>query len=552
MILYVLKVSACLGLFIAFYHLVLEREKMHQFNRFYLLGCIPFSFLVPFYTMYTKAIENDTLTVSQININQSEIIEQNQFDYTNVLIGIYLIISALFLVRFLKNLFSIISLINKNSKLKINKAILVLIEDKISPHTFWNYIFVNKKEHINAEIEKELYDHELTHATQKHTLDIILIELFQIIFWINPLIILLKKAIKLNHEFIADNSVIKTYKNIPKYQYLLLNKSSWKNEYYLASNLNYVLTKKRLLMMNKQSSHRKIILKKLAIVPLLLTFVLLFSKKVSAKEYNKPLIENFKTSTDSIPNRFETGFYDKNQQTLYYIKNDEGTRYFNRFGQLVDKNGKILNNETTLSDEVIPDHIIEKVYKNGKVVSEFKRKGSPNPMVVKKGDITNIPPPPKPKSPTVKEMDITNIPPPPKPIPPAVKKGEISNIPPPPKPLELIHNNKDATFYFNDKKVSYRKIQSLIKNQKGLHLLSKEKGDKKIIKFSTKEYAQNKKKHASKKVENVIPKHIDADIYLDGKIITQEEAKKLDVDKIAKIDIRKNKKGKDRIYITSK
>ncbi|MFT5762513.1 MAG: bla regulator protein BlaR1, partial [Polaribacter sp.] len=44
MLLYLLKTTFCLVLFLGFYHLVLEKEKMHRFNRFYLLGSIVFAF----------------------------------------------------------------------------------------------------------------------------------------------------------------------------------------------------------------------------------------------------------------------------------------------------------------------------------------------------------------------------------------------------------------------------------------------------------------------------------------------------------------------------
>ncbi len=52
MITYFLKSFICLALLLVFYHLVLEREKMHQFNRFYLLGSILFSFVAPLYNIY--------------------------------------------------------------------------------------------------------------------------------------------------------------------------------------------------------------------------------------------------------------------------------------------------------------------------------------------------------------------------------------------------------------------------------------------------------------------------------------------------------------------
>ena len=57
-----------------------------------------------------------------------------------------------------------------------------MIDDRILPHTFWNYIFINKSDYEHQKIEQELFNHELTHVTQKQTLVFLIIEVFQIIF----------------------------------------------------------------------------------------------------------------------------------------------------------------------------------------------------------------------------------------------------------------------------------------------------------------------------------------------------------------------------------
>ena len=127
--------------------------------------------------------------------------------------------------------------------------------------------------------------------TQRHTFDVLLIEFLKIIFWFNPIFYILKKSIQLNHEFLADTKVITNHKNISEYQYLLLNKTAWNNEYYLASNLNYLLTKKRLLMMTKQSSRTKIVIKKLAVIPVLAgTMYFCLLKELKQKQQKKKLI----------------------------------------------------------------------------------------------------------------------------------------------------------------------------------------------------------------------------------------------------------------------
>src|SRR5690606_39609713 len=64
-----------------------------------------------------------------------------------------------------------------------------------------------RNEYENNQIDQELFVHEKAHITQKHSLDILFIEALQILFWFNPLIYLYKKAMKLNHEFLADQKV---------------------------------------------------------------------------------------------------------------------------------------------------------------------------------------------------------------------------------------------------------------------------------------------------------------------------------------------------------
>ncbi|UAM96877.1 M56 family metallopeptidase [Polaribacter litorisediminis] len=289
MIAYFLKSAGCLALLLFFYHLILEKEKMHSFNRFYLLIGVIVSLIIPFATLTVEvpAISTSEITTFEPTFTTEEtlpILVEETIDYTKYIFGVYVIISILLFFRFGRNLFKIIQKIRLHTHIKLENASLVLVDDPILPHTFWNFIFINKTDYKNGKIEEELFTHELTHVTQKHTIDVLLIEFLQAIFWINPLFIFLKKAMQLNHEFLADENVINQHKNTFHYQHILVNKAAWNNEYYLASNLNYSLTKKRLKMMTTQSSKTKIWLKKLAVIPLLAGFVFLFAERVEAQE----------------------------------------------------------------------------------------------------------------------------------------------------------------------------------------------------------------------------------------------------------------------------
>ena len=102
-----------------------------------------------------------------------------------------------------------------------------MVNEETLPHTFLNYIFVNKEEYLEKKVEEALITHELTHAKELHSLDVMVVEVLKVVFWFNPLLYWYKKAIQLNHEFIADQKVISSHGYIKEYQSLLLTKSKW-------------------------------------------------------------------------------------------------------------------------------------------------------------------------------------------------------------------------------------------------------------------------------------------------------------------------------------
>jgi N-acetylmuramoyl-L-alanine amidase/beta-lactamase regulating signal transducer with metallopeptidase domain len=286
---------------------VLEREKMHRFNRFYLLFSLVISLIIPFlsfkiieiipiYENLEPIIVNpiQTSSFNENAIQESVLPLQERINYTPYIFwSLYGLITFVLIARFVKNCFALISRSKNNPIVKYKKANLVLVNEKILPHTFLNFIFINFEDYNNRNIEDELYTHELVHVSQKHTLDILFVEVIKSIFWFNPLFIFYKKAIQLNHEFLADEEIVKTYNNVPFYQSLLLRKSNGNQRIYLASNLNYLVTKKRLIMMTKSTSQKIAALKKTAIVPILAGLIYFFCIEIVAQEK----IVNVKTKT---------------------------------------------------------------------------------------------------------------------------------------------------------------------------------------------------------------------------------------------------------------
>lgn len=301
---FLIQSGISLAVLLAVYKLLLQREKMHVFNRFYLLFAICFSFLIPFIEIGIKSEilpvmkrAAETIThpppfmdpfytppVPRINI------------FPFILLMVYMIGAAVMFFRFAINLGQLISVIVKNETLPFANATLVWVKKPILPHSFLHYIFVSTTDLV----EKELLDHELTHVRQRHTLDIIFIEILKIVFWFNPLIHLYRKAIKLNHEFLADQWVLQTNNNVISYQEILLNKLFMNKASGLASHVHYSLTKKRLIMMTKSTSKWRAVLLKLAVLPLFAALVLVFCVKAVAQDPPPPPPNKEKTKEDKF------------------------------------------------------------------------------------------------------------------------------------------------------------------------------------------------------------------------------------------------------------
>ncbi len=293
--LYILKSSACLLILYFFYKLFLEKEDMHTFKRFYLLGSIIFALIIPWitFTSYIEVPQTFTKVFTGSNVGDIALEPESTTNYYPIILWtLYGIGVAFFSFRFFRNLTALISKIRHNPKLKLSRVTNVLLSKEVTPHTFFSYIFLNKQRFEANEIPSEVLLHEKTHAIQKHSLDVLFIELIQIVFWFNPLVYLLKDAMKLNHEFLADQAVINNGIVPTNYQNLLLAFSSNATPQ-LANSINYSSIKKRFTVMKTETTKRQALLRSLVLLPLLAILIFGFStKEVIQKEVPTEISES--------------------------------------------------------------------------------------------------------------------------------------------------------------------------------------------------------------------------------------------------------------------
>lgn len=280
---YIIRSSLSLALLYLFFTLFLGKDKMHKFNRFYLLASLIFSFIIPLLTIpvffpsipVTQLVDVSNLEESYFQIQSFTFQQESQFKFEKLIPILYSTISLLFLIRFISNLIRLEISKSINPSIKYKGHRIVLINDLVLPYSFLSTIYVNSLEYRGGRIPKELFSHEISHITQHHSLDIIFIEILKVFFWFNPLIYLFKKTIMLNHEYLADEAVMNSKNNSKSYIYIILNIAFRNNNSYLASSFNYSFTKKRLLMMTKNKFSKTAFLKKIAVIPLFLALGLM-------------------------------------------------------------------------------------------------------------------------------------------------------------------------------------------------------------------------------------------------------------------------------------
>jgi len=243
MIPYLINMTSCALLLYVIYALLFEKENLHRFKRIYLLASLVFSMLIPFIVLkidipqipaniggfyaglHDKFISPENLLFeTEVSTQLSKVTTAPLVNYSLWITVAYATITMLFLFRFLKNCLRMLAFSRKNGYKDYNGARIVLVKDKLVPHSFGRYIFINSEDYNSGLVPDEIMIHELTHVRQRHTFDILFIELLISFGWFNPVFYLYRNKIKQNHEYLADDAVVGTNKAlVPDYFAILLN-----------------------------------------------------------------------------------------------------------------------------------------------------------------------------------------------------------------------------------------------------------------------------------------------------------------------------------------
>lgn len=339
------------------YYLFLRNEKTFRFNRFYLLMLIPVSLAIPLITVQTNYIEIPTSTplvwempmeqAVYTNVEQTSEIrpEAIQTNWNQVIFYLYLAVCVVLFMRFTLNLYKIRQFKRSGELIQLEGYQVCLKEDLKSSFTFLNTVYTNKAKYLAQLLPSSILEHERAHVRQKHSYDIILMEFLNVLLWFNPVIYLIKKSIKLNHEFLADEAVCSEESIMPDYQKTLINYSKLNsyNEPMMASRLTFGETKKRLKMMVKNTHKPTAWIKQsIGVAAIAAAVLALGNHKVIARE----ALEN--PNLSQTPVHADSMMLGQKVPPLVQISPATKVRYINKDGNSIEQEfGQMTKGEKT-------------------------------------------------------------------------------------------------------------------------------------------------------------------------------------------------------------
>ena len=287
-IIYLFEVSICLIAFYGLFNLLFKRLTFFNLNRLYLILMISISFLLPMFDFgLVKSIPILSVTVETVEIGMRSL-EQSALTLptaSDFLIITYVLVATMFFLRLIFRLFSIFKVTRLGSRERMDGCNLIR-HKKQEFASFFNFIFVPKDFNKETIESQTILQHELVHVQQFHSMDLLFVELSSVLLWFNPVLILWKRAMKLNHEFIADHVCVKNQEERKNYIELILSQSMPGIDFDLANSFYHSPLKERIVMLNQSKSKQSFRWIYLSILPMLFGMFFLFSCSTESEPAN--------------------------------------------------------------------------------------------------------------------------------------------------------------------------------------------------------------------------------------------------------------------------
>jgi BlaR1 peptidase M56/TonB-dependent Receptor Plug Domain len=278
---YILKAILVSGILLGYYWIGLRNTKFHYYNRFYLVGAVLLSLVIPLLDLqWFKFSTPESVSVQQAVqfIYQSEGVVTGEQGLTwHLFLGLSIaIISAVLLILFVLGIMKVY-LIKSKGKVTIMERfdfIETALDD--APFSFFRNLFWRKGLPIEDETGQRMLKHELTHIEQLHSYDKLFIGFTTFLFWMNPFFWVIRKELEVVHEFIADEEAV-AGDDAAVLAEMLLKTHYHSNSLSVGQSFFYSSIKRRIIMLTSSKKVSYSYARRLLILPVAIGVLVLSS-----------------------------------------------------------------------------------------------------------------------------------------------------------------------------------------------------------------------------------------------------------------------------------
>ncbi len=303
-LLYIARAGLYLGLFYAFYLLVMRRTTFFRLNRVLLLCGSFLCLLLPIFrlrSVATAGIASELSMVAGAETVQEAV--RTAFPWKEVLTGLYLAGALATLTLYALSAWKIRRMMLRGESSRMDDGCRLILLDEDVPSFSWGRRIVMSKKDLAD--NPAILTHEMMHVRCRHSVDLLLFFPLQLLFWWNPLVWITREELRLLHEYEADEGVIQKGIDATSYQLLLVRKAVGEHRFTLASGFQHAKLKSRIEMMLKPGSSGWMRWSYAALIPVLGCFMFICNpvKAVNLQASTETFAEDVAEQEESTPRR---------------------------------------------------------------------------------------------------------------------------------------------------------------------------------------------------------------------------------------------------------
>lgn len=281
MSIYLVKASVYVIAFYVPFVLILRQTTFFHINRVYLIAGLVLSFVLPAYTGFADVASYTALDVPFVEPMARQtgqvIARANE---SGGLLNMGMLFLAVYWIGILIRLSQLTVAITGILKIKNKGEILpyqdltVIRTSTLTPFSFFNCVFLPR----NCS-EPGILAHEAAHVRQYHWMDLVIMELAAALLWFNPVMIAYRRALKQQHEYLADRTAIQEGIGTEEYLNCIRQQIEFSNPVPLTSAFYLRSIKNRINMLTKKTTPGYKLSAYAIVLPLIILLMTAFSPR---------------------------------------------------------------------------------------------------------------------------------------------------------------------------------------------------------------------------------------------------------------------------------